>query len=246
MTTTNLIEKLKKILALAHRGATEGEIQAAMHKAQQLAAQNNIDLASIDMSLEDVQNAMEIDRETILSKRSRTRRPQHTHIAHILMDCFDVKFIWTNGTGSAQCCIVGEKTDVAMATFVFHWLDGLFPKVYRKYTKAQGIQAGGPGDTAVLQNSYYGGLRLGIIRNNQRARQEVERTVADADKYALVLTKKSELVEQKYHEFFPNVRFSHSRRRQHDSEAGAAGFRDGENINLNAGLNAAPNHQRVR
>ena len=48
-----------------------------------------------------------------------TQRPHHKPIAQVLMNCFDVRFIW-HGVGSrwlAKATIIGEKTDVVIATY---------------------------------------------------------------------------------------------------------------------------------
>lgn len=240
---SNILEKLKKILALAERGATEGEMQAAMAKAQQLAIEHNIDLGSIQLDTGKAPT-IETDKNVLKSEASGQWRPHHDALYRILKACFQVEMIkttWHDGK-AAQAVIVGEKTDVAIATYVWHWLDGLFPKLHRAYCNNLGISHT-PADTAVRRRSYYDGLEVGIISTNRRAVRAMDQ--ANADKYAIVLVKKEEVVQARYKDEFPHVKKGSTRVKQTHDGAYYAGAEKGRTIKLNGGLTEGSKREKL-
>jgi hypothetical protein len=227
-----IIEKLKKILARASegRGASEAEMQTAMAMAQKLAVENNIDLASIQ--LEDGKGDIEIERVDVSSERSDGKRPHHHGIWMVLMECFEVQLILLGGSKFAM---VGEKTDVALATFCFHWLDKLYLSSFREWDKNSDMLY----PEAMRRRGYYRGLTNGIIENNQHAKKEAVETAkamssSAATSYELVVVKKEEAIKARYEEEFPHVRKGRSQHGAIDPEARAAGYSKGSTIKLGA------------
>lgn len=227
-----IIEKLQKILAGTAEGSgcNEHEMNLRMAKAQKLAMEHNIDLGTIKVGVQDTTPEIETEVARVSSRNSNSRRPHHDNIAHVLMSCFQVKFIYTGGSGAA---IVGEKVDVAIATYCYHWLDELFPKLHRSYCNALGISHT-PADTVVRRRCYFEGLASGIISSNKR--QVAAMASDDKNKYSLVLVKKEEIVERRYKDEFPDARQQRVCQRQHHEGAKQAGFGEGKKIKLNGGL----------
>lgn len=230
-----ILEKLQKILSLAARGGTEAEAQAAMAAAQRLAIQHNIDLAQVG-EREVGPKKMETDRADGL-KMYNKYKPYSRPIARVLQNCFDVSFIWVGGD---RPCVVGEKTDVAMACYCWTWLNEMLPRLFRSYCEARGW----PLLTGIPRVSYYEGVCQGISENNQRQRAEVAKT-ADAQSFALVLVKKEELVQARVELEFPTLRKARSVRRSIDGSAWDAGHAEGRKIKLNAGLQGGGNQGKL-
>lgn len=226
-----IIEKLKKILARASegRGASEAEMQTAMAMAQKLAVENNIDLASITL---DEATGIEVERADVSSTRSDSRRPHHHNIWQVLMSCFEVRLILLGGSRFA---VIGEKTDIALATFCFHWLDKLYLQAYREFER-QYVPSFHT--EAEQRRGFYHGLTRGIIANNQKAKKEAVAAVAaeSSDAYALVVVKKEEAVEALVKAEFPHLRAGRSSTGRIDRGAAAAGFRKGSTIKLQGQL----------
>lgn len=226
-----IAEKLKKILnkADASKNPSEEEVQTAMKMAQAMAIKHNIDLASIKVD-EEESNGIETDRANLASKVGRTRRPHHDPLARVLMDCFQVKFIWLGGSNAA---IVGESTDVALAQYCWDWLDPVFPKLYLAYIKGIGLIRTAS-DNNVRRRSFYEGVESGIKKNNKRAVEELNKD--DGNKYALVVIKKEEVVTARYEDEFPDARQSQNRARRIHGGAYSEGRTQGGKIKLGHGL----------
>lgn len=231
-----ILAKLQKILARADtaRGATEAEATAAMAMAARLATQHNIDLAQVS-STQDANGptAIETDRKNVTGT-TRNRRLHHNPIAVVLMQCFDVQMVWM-GNG-ANAAIIGEKTDVAIASYCWAWLGEVFPRLYKQYAHDHDITIGSAGEH-VRRRSYYDGLRAGICETNRRHREEVKSS-AQGEQFALVLVKKEEIVQSRMVKEFPNLRKARSTRTDVDLSALMHGQRTGRDIKLNAGLSA--------
>lgn len=228
---STVLQKLQKILSRADtsRGATEAEAQAAMAAAQRLAIQHNLDLAAVMASgPADAPAKLETDKVELVAPNKH--RPYSEPIAHVLQDCFDVSVIWVGR--DARAVIIGEKTDVQLATYCWGWLQQTFPRLFRQYCDARGL----PFLTGIPRRSYYVGLSRGIRESNQRQRAEAKTDKATGQSFALVLVKKEELVQARVAEEFPMLRNMARRTRSMDHEAFAHGQLEGRKIKLNAGL----------
>lgn len=235
-----VLEKLKKILARTDtaRGATEAEVKTAMAMAQKLAAEHNIDLASVSLEGDVTVGKIDIGAGVVQTK-TKYEAPYHLEILAVLNDCFGVRTIYQSyWTAQAQRVItqitfVGEKTDLAIATYCWDWLQTLFPKCWGEYRKQQGLR-----DSYRSARSYYTGLRSGIVQANRRQVEELP--TQSRNRYALVVANKTDLSDQKVKEMFPKLRDS---RRSHalDYEAWAGGVTRGRDIKLNGGLSTSSN-----
>src|SRR5688572_7353970 len=116
----DIIEKLTKILRLAtDKGATAGEVEAAMGKAKEIAIRHNLDLASIDLNTDTGRKTeIKIDRADI-KIRSKNEQKYHRPIYAVMMECFGVRVITLSFGG---VCFVGETVDVLICKQLFPWL----------------------------------------------------------------------------------------------------------------------------
>ena len=164
-----LIGKLKALLAKTQEnGCTQAETEAAMAAAQRIAARNNIELASVRL---DTGKPADIDiTKTDLTSKCTTRRPYHEAVAHVLVQCFDVKLLWRGNTPSA--IIMGENTDVAISAYCWTWLESMIQRLYAEYLSTMPM---GVARDAILARSYYYGVATGIIQNNKRVKEEAAR-----------------------------------------------------------------------
>lgn len=237
---STVLQKLQKILSRADtsRGATEAEAQAAMAAAQRLAIQHNLDLAAVMASgPADAPAKLETDKVELVAPNKH--RPYSEPIAHVLQDCFDVSVIWVGR--DARAVIIGEKTDVQLATYCWGWLQQTFPRLFRQYCDANGM----PFVTGVVRRSYYVGVGQGIRESNHRQRAEAKADKVTGQSFALVLVKKEELVQARVAEEFPMLRNIARRERQVNHDALYHGREQGRKIKLNAGLTGGGNQGRL-
>ena len=228
-----VIEKIKKILKLANgAGASQGEIEAAMAKAKEVAMRYNIDLASVDVGSEDeLKASMSVEKDSSLRTRSKYKQPYHDWLFAVLEGVFSVKIIQTvhneyNGKRISALHIIGETVDVAICKEVYPWLEKVFPRTLSKAV-SQGILTYSAADT----NGCYSGLYSGIIEVNRQEEEKLE--VEDKNRYALVVKQKDELVQEKLQEEFPHLKYNKARARQYNPFAADYGRREGRKINLN-------------
>lgn len=235
-----ILSKLQKILARADtsRGATQAEAEAAMAKAQKFAIEHDIDLASVSLDTGEIR--IETDRVD-LDGGTATRRPHHRFISQVLMACFDVRVLW-HAIGSkwtSKATIIGEKTDVTIATYCWSYLNDVYPTLLRRYVAAHPAY----GESALGRSSYYQGLTLGIIKVNRRQREEAKADPVSGTAYSLVLVKKEDTVTARVEQEFPNVKAARAPRQkslnEYDQSAIAAGYRSGLGIKLGGALAAA-------
>lgn len=230
----DIIEKLQKILALTEtgRGATQGEVEAAMARAAEIARKHGIEMASIPKREENRSRvAMEMDTAKELKTSTRYEHPYHNFIAKTLEDVFGVRFIiWKTHLGShpyiTQMHIVGEATDVAIVVALYPWLEKMFPKIF-----GEGVAAGrfSKKRTFADQNGCYFGLYKGIVERNHREEEKMGNE--DRDKWALVVVDKRDTIARHVDENykFGKAKQSHKKYSQAGYEYGSE---RGQNINL--------------
>jgi Protein of unknown function (DUF2786) len=227
-----IIEKLQKIIALANdRGATQGEMEAAMGRAQELALKHGIELATLPAREQNRSKlALDIENNDGLKLSTRYEHPYHTWVLQTLEKCFGLKLILSRGRiGSHpylhKIWLIGEKTDVAMAIALFPWLEGLFPKLYGKAVK-EGRLAKNFGTA----NGFYYGLYQGILSNNKR--QEDALTGTDKTNWALVVRSKTEQIAETVALAFPKLKEAKASHKKYNGSAIDHGVEKGSQIKL--------------
>lgn len=222
-----IIERLQKILALANdRGATQGEMEAAMAKARELAIQHNIDLAALPAREESRSRSLQMERQEFRTS-TRYEHPYHNWVLKTLEDVFEVRFalVRTRLNGHpylSRIYCLGEATDVALALALFPWLEELFPKIY-----GQAVREGRLRKNFADANGCYFGLYRGIQQVNARVDAQVDS--AQASSLALVVRDKRAALDQMLAEL--NLKKRESRKR-FAQEAIHYGHAKGESINL--------------
>ena len=238
MQSEEIVARLQKILAKADPacGATEAEARAAMAAAQRIAIQHNIDLASLSAET-DAEIKIETDRADV-GGDTATRRLHHLPIAQVLIACFDVRFLWIER--GSRGVIVGEKADVAIATYCWGWLCSTYPALFRKY---QSKEIWSPHTEHTQRVSFYNGLTAGIITANRREKEAAKADVQTGGQYALVLVKKEDAVEARVDAEFPNAKKARKPPAKsiddYDRNALSSGYREGKEIKLVGALEGA-------
>lgn len=217
------LEKLKKILRLAaNDGATQGEAEAALARAKEIAMQHDIDLASIDITDPNAQ-AKTIKVEKGQVAFSSEHRYYHACISRVLKEVFGVYIV---KLGRAYA-LIGDKHDVASAREIFIWLEDLYPKAFRKMVTDRVLS-----QCAEHRNGFYHGFTDGLLAANKRAVKEtLAKQSVDANKYAVVLRNKETAIMAAVPTFFPKL-IHRSSSRKHDGGAHEMGMAQGSKIRL--------------
>jgi hypothetical protein len=241
-----ILEKLTKILRLANdRAAQPGEIEAAMGKARELAMRHSIDLASVNLNPDTkIEGGIEVEKNSTLKTRSKYKQPYHYWVFGVLQEVFEVKVIiseysdYNGGKVISAIHIIGEAVDVAIACAVYPFLEKVFPA-----TLSRAVSAGTLTYCAAHTNGCYRGIHWGIIEANKR---EVEKLKKEEQQtLAMVIRKKSEVVEAAMYQMFPAMKARQemekrlnkgkekkARRVQMSWEALNYGHAEGKKINL--------------
>jgi hypothetical protein len=227
-TPNEVIEKLRKLLRLAtDKAATQGEAEAAMQKAQELALRYKIELAGIEHA---ERPAEEYTQET----QARKKTFQAKYVEWIVRKHFNVTMVYGSG---GELFVIGKLTDIAFAKWVMEFLEGEFPRLWTAYQRETQCGQG------ARVNYFYGvyqGLDAKLTENKQRVEGEamIEAQMEGrgdlAGKYQLAVVADQKALAAAVHRFHPKLRFSgrSTINIRHES-AIAAGQRAGRNININ-------------
>jgi hypothetical protein len=137
MMNQNLIEKLKKLLNMA-KGGTGNEADIALQKAQQIAAENDVDLAVVAISEEKEAPVEMVEDEVQHGKRL----PIFSRYAHwILNKHFNVKILLSGSRWSGRSVLIlGNKPDVEFAKFVKSFIEEDMQRRWDYYRKTNNVE----------------------------------------------------------------------------------------------------------
>jgi len=223
MTQDKLIDRLKKLLALAE-SPVQAEAEAAMAKAQELMVRHNISIDDTKKNNLTDYTDESIDYDFMIDTK---------YICDLLGRFFFVRII--NTPTAHRYRIIGTKENVEIAQYMRHHIKNQFHACWLAYKTLNGLRG------VSGKASYYYGLWVGLSDKltAERTRLKVEEgliAVADPkiDEYiqqeiGKVKTAKAKAIEVS------------------DREHAQAGHADGKKISLNAGLRSATtnNTQRV-
>ena len=125
-----LIERLKKLLALAGNNPSQEEANAAMAKAQAVALEHGIDLALLGES--QAESESEIIRDEMeFGQRLPT---VNNYVCNILINFFNVKIISSGSRNNGRRLIfVGKQADTNTAKYVYNWLAETMVRCWHSY-----------------------------------------------------------------------------------------------------------------
>lgn len=238
----NIIERVRKLLRLSE-STNENEAQLALAAAQRYANEYALDLACLATGEEEKQE--EYVKEDIATGTSR-RSVTHNYVCWILQNHFNVKVLNSGQTRffGVQIHLIGQKTDVEIAKYVYGYLTHTFMELWRDYKAKNNTPT-------TLRDSFlygcYNGLNKKLADSKENDKKEkfdgVERILgADSrnqaeSKYALMVIKKKDGLENAVCSFFPKLRKGGSRGyRNHNSSVFNDGVSSGSRISLNKAI----------
>lgn len=229
METNPIIEKIKKLLALAN-SSNEHEAALAASHAQRLLSEHNLAMADIESSVKP-DKADKV--ETIVSK---TLPKWVRHLSSGICTAFDCQAIHHPSLG--KMTFIGVGADVQIAAYTFAYLDKTVRKLCSSYIKHHVSDSTPNRHRELMRQSYY----LGAISTiNQKLREQKVQTPTTPG--ALVPVKEG-LIKMTMSEMGP-TRTVRSRRSYIDGHAYTKGQQDGHQVGINKGINGSNPAQKT-
>jgi hypothetical protein len=246
MINDSLVEKIRKLLALGSAlNDSPEQAELAMRKAKQLAIENDIDLASIQVFENKKSDEPIVKGEGInLGKRESVCQK---FIYWVLQNHFNVKVITNGGRYyGKQLTLIGKTKDIQIATYINTYLNQEFMSLWHKY-RASHYEA-----QTKDRNSYFWGLYNGLdskLKEQSKTTESASFSSIVAARgsqaasqvqncYALTVVSNKKRLEDAMNDFYPRLRSrSRSSGNGHHSEsARESGFAAGRNISLRMGI----------
>lgn len=225
---STVLDKITKMLRLAAcKGATEGEVAAALAKAREVARRHDIDIASIDLDADDKKkkSGPEIGKTTVQAS-NRFYHAYYDWIFVVLRQVFDVhSVVQKAGRRLYAVHFVGTELDVGIACALFPYLEKLFPRILGEHVKSGSLDR-----SFANQNGCYRGIAIGIIEANKR--EEEKMSDDDKSKWALVVRDKHDAIEDAKKNFFEDMQEAKKSRKSHSARATQLGYSSGKRVNL--------------
>lgn len=226
--TDRIVDKVKKLLALAEGAATDGERDAALAQVQRLLDRYQLDMGSID------QAAGDGCVESFVDSYSGRRPPVLTELLiTILQQYFFVRAIterrpWADD--SERLHLFGLRHNVEIAEYVYCFLARTFGDKWRDRSRATGCRKG--------MRSYFIGLAIAVCKtlDAERAR----RTATESTALVRCGHDVCRAMARRYGEL-ETLPLSQSR--QTDGQSLFAGLIDGANVRIRPALRAAEREQ---
>jgi hypothetical protein len=225
---TPIIDKIKKLLALAN-SCNEHEAALAASHAQRLLAAHNLAMADISASDRPEQaDRVETDVARSLPKWIR-------HLSSGVSSAFDCQAVHHPATG--KMTFIGVGADVQVAAYTFTYLDRTVRKLCSGYLKQHGGTAIAGRQRELMRHSYY----LGAVSTITRQLQEQKRQTP-VSPGALVPVKEG-LIRKAMDEMGP-IRQMHSRRSYINATSYSQGQTDGQQVSIRKGVEQSRSPQK--
>lgn len=220
MEQAQIIDKIRKLLALAH-SSNEHEAALAAGHAQRLLSEHNLAMA-------DIEAAHRPDRaDRVEAVVSKTLPKWVRHLSAGVSNAFDCQAIHHPATG--KMTFIGVGADVQIAAYTFSYLDRTIRKLCSTYMKHHVGSTIANRRRELMRQSYY----LGAVSTiTARLREQKAQTPVTTG--ALVPLKEG-LIRQAMREL-GNIRIMHSRRSYISSDAYCKGQSDGSQVGINQGI----------
>ena len=223
-----LIEKLRKLLALADSDINQHEAELAMAKAQELALAHGIDIALVGTNptsrIEDT-----ITKETVnMGKRLPV---VNIYVASILNEFFEVRMLTTgNRTYGRGIIFIGRRNAIDTAKYIYDWLSDTMVRCWKSYYDTT------PGISLHHKQSYLLGFYRGLENKLRINKESVEakhlHTEEDKNKYALVRVDLNNQIQQFVDDEFENIKNAPKQKVNIYNESYGQGYSEGGNCNI--------------
>lgn len=226
---TPIIEKIKKLLALAN-SCNEHEAALAASHAQRLLAEHNLAMADIEAT----HRPDKADK--IEAMVSKTLPKWLRHLSAGVSTAFDCQAIHHPATG--KMTFIGVGADVQVAAYTFSYLDRTVRKLCSAYMKHHVSATIANRHRELMRQSYY----LGAVSTiNARLKEQKLQTPVTSG--ALVPVKEG-LIRQAMNEI-GNIRTVRSRKSYINSDAYTKGQTDGRQVGINKGIGSKEANQKA-
>lgn len=220
MENSQIIEKIKKLLALAN-SSNEHEAALAASHAQRLLSEHNLAMADIEAAHKpDKADKVETAVSKSLPKWMR-------HLSAGISSAFDCQAIHHPAAG--KMTFIGVGVDVQIAAYTFTCMDRTVRKLCSTYMKQHVCSTVANRHRELIRQSYY----LGAV-STITARLREQKMQTPVTPGALVPVKEG-LIRQAMNEI-GNVRTMHSRRSYISSDAYSRGQTDGGHVGIRHGI----------
>jgi len=224
-----IIEKIRKLLALAN-SSNEHEAALAAGHAQRLLSEHNLAMADIEAT----HKPDKADKvETAVSK---TLPKWMRHLSAGVSTAFDCQAIHHPAAG--KMTFIGVGADVQIAAYTFAYLERIVRNLCAVYTKQHICSTIADRHRELMRQSYY----LGAVSTiTVRLREQKAQTPVTTG--ALVPVKEA-LIRQAMNEI-GNLRTMHSRRSYINGDAYVRGQTDGEQVGINHAITGTSSARRI-
>lgn len=224
-----IIEKIKKLLALAN-SSNEHEAALAAGHAQRLLSEHNLVMADIEASHRpDKADKVETSVSKCIPKWRR-------HLSAGVSTAFDCQAVHHPATG--KMTFIGVGADVQIAAYTFAYLDRAVRKLCSDYMKRHVGNTIANRDRELMRQSYYLGA-VSTITDRLRV-QKIQTPVTSG---ALVPVKEG-LIRQAMNEI-GTIRTMHSRRSYINSDAFSRGQSDGGQLGIHHGITGESSPRKI-
>jgi hypothetical protein len=228
-TTAPIIEKIKKLLALAN-SSNEHEAALAASHAQRLLSEHNLAMADIEAA----NKPDKADRvETTLSK---TLPKWLRHLSAGVSSAFDCRTVHYPSTG--KMTFIGVGADVQIAAYTFVYLNRTVRRLCGSYMKHNVSPALANRHSELMRQSYY----LGAV-STITTRLKVQKFQTPITSGALVPVKEG-LITQAMNEI-GNLRTVRSRKSYIHPDAYTTGQDDGRRVGINKGIGGGATNKTI-
>jgi hypothetical protein len=232
--TQEQIEKVQKLLNLAHGAGTEGEAQSAFAAASKLMTKFGIEQHMLGKKEEPT------FQESNIEGKWSSKRPAHEYVRNVILMCYHVQIIrQMHMDGTYTYFMIGTRADCIIAQQAFEVLTDVYPKLFKKWLRERGLDK-----TQALRNGYFQGLSSGFKQAHKEA-QEQQMRESNAQSYAIVLVDKAKALTQ-FLATRKDITYRKSQQRQTDHSAFHAGVQQGRQIKVSRPLSGGSNAAQLK
>jgi hypothetical protein len=222
-----LLERIKKLLSLA-TSDNEHEAKIAAERANELLIRHNLSIEHVEQLRDDdfvgEQLGTVKKRITVEDKLIRAILGKFFFVSTV-----QIKF----GRNGSSIKIMGEKTNIQIASYVYSFLHRTFKDLWNAYKKQTGATVGS-------KQSYYLGLYDGLYQQlNSQKNKIVKECEANTNALAIV----DEALEKYVKQMHPEMKYSSLKVNNRDMSARDSGREHGENIRIHRGISEKSNKQ---
>jgi len=247
MTQSQIIDRIRKLLALASNNPSPAEAASAAAMAQRLAFEAKLELASIEVD-DEAPDAEPVTEETLLETHQRVNWASQLVSGIASANGCRTVYTWgiLRGKRSRKLNILGRRTDVQTVAYLYGYLRGEIERLCKAglQEQRQSLSLRLPISPRAWGNAFRLAAAATVVERLQRQRREDEAAMhqrTNADACTAMVRRDQAAVTAVVKERYPRLRSAPAA--TYTSSSGyAAGRRAGERISLRGGkgLGKAP------